>query len=113
MATLETFRAFTGDVTDIWEIGFQTSEDPDPLVLADLDVNFTCKVAVQGSAIDRAVTVKTGDNKRFRVWLTAAETEALGRGDHRVAIQLRNDTLAPPLDKQTQFILRLADGIAS
>ena len=100
---------YAGDTSGVWELGFVTSAaGVKPVVLADLDGNFSCRIAVQGTAMAaRAVTVKTGDNLRFRAWLTPAETLALGPGDYVVGIELRNPTLVPPLVKELQRRIRI------
>ena len=99
-------ECYAGDTSDVWELGFVTSEPGvKPVTLADLDGNFTCKIAVKGSTVARAVTVKTGDNQRFRAWLTPAETAQLGAGEWTVGIELRNPTLVPPLVKEVHRTL--------
>lgn len=99
---------YAGDTSDVWELGFVTSlPGVKPAVLADLDGNFSCRIAVQGQALTRAVTLKTGDNLRFRAWLTPAETATLGPGEFVVGIELRNPTLVPPLVKEVQRRIRI------
>jgi hypothetical protein len=95
-------ECYAGDTSDVWEVGFRTSADGvKPIVLADLDGNFSCRIAVKNSTMTpRAVTVKTGDNQRFRAWLTPEETEALGVGEWIVGIEIRNPTLIPALVKE-------------
>jgi hypothetical protein len=101
------YRCLAGDVSDIWEVGFQTSAEGETLTLATLDSNFTCRVSVPGLAIDRAVSVKNGANDRFIVALTEAETTLLGKGDHIVHLKISNATLSPPLAKTKQVLLRV------
>ena len=70
---------FAGDSSDVWEIGFPVSpEGVRPVELAELDSNFSCRLAVKGStpAIDRAVSAKNEANTRFLAFLTTAETTA-------------------------------------
>lgn len=106
MEAADIYRCLVGDGTDIWELGFQTSADGEPLALATLDVNFACQLTV--GAVDRAVTLKNGDNNRFRIALTGAETTTLGKGDHVVNIRITNATLSPPLAKSRQVLLRIS-----
>lgn len=101
---------YAGDTSDVWELGFVTSAaGVKPVVLADLDPSFTCRIAVLDAApaINRAVTIKNGANTRFRVWLTPAETAALGEGDWTVGIELSNATLSPPLVQEVQRRIRI------
>lgn len=100
----------SGDTSDVWEVGFVTSPPGvRPAVLAVLDGNFTCRIAVQGTALvsPREVTVKNAAGTRFRAWLTPAETRALGPGDWVVGIELSNPALSPPLVKEVQRGLRI------
>ena len=95
-----------GDTSCVWEVGFITSaQGVLPIVLANLDGNFFCRLEVRDSKgnvtnVAKDITTKTGDNKRFTAWLTPAETTALGEGDWIVGIELRNATLVPPLIKE-------------
>ena len=101
---------YAGDTSDVWELGFVTSAPgTKPVVRADLDPNFSCQIAVQGTVLvaARPVTVKTADNTRFRAWLTPAETRALGAGEWVIGIELRNPTLVPPLVKEVQRKIRI------
>lgn len=107
MEFAEVYRCLAGDVSDIWEIGFQTSADDEPLVLAVLDVNFTCSISVPASALTRAITDKNVTNNRFRASLTAAETNTLGAGDHIVHLKISNPTLSPALVKTKRVLLRI------
>ena len=102
---------YAGDTSDVWEVGFVASlPGVKPVVLADLDNNFSCRIAVKGSVIARAVTVKNAGNTRFRAWLTPAETAQLGPGDWTVGIEIRNPTLIPPLVREVQRRLRIREG---
>lgn len=101
---------YAGDTSDVWELGFRTSPaGVKPVILADLDNNFTCRIAVlETTAVAaRDVTVKNAANDRFRAWLTPAETRALGPGDWTVGIELRNPTLIPPLVQEVQRRIRI------
>jgi hypothetical protein len=101
-------ECYSGDTSDVWEVGFvESAAGVRPVVLADLDGNFTCRIAVLGSTIARAVTVKTVANDRFRAWLTPEETAVLGPGDWVVGVELRNPTLVPPLVKEVHRTLRI------
>lgn len=94
---------YAGDTSDVWEIGLVTSAPGvTPVVLATLDVNFTCWLTVKGAVppISRAITTKNAANTRFLVWLTPAETLALAKGTFQVGIELRNPTLIPPLVRE-------------
>jgi len=109
MQFAEIYRCLAGDSSDIWELGFQTSADDEPLVLATLDVNFTCNVSVVGTAISRAVSLKNGANNRFRIALTAAETATLEpTKEYVVNLKITNATLSPPLAKTKQVLLRIS-----
>lgn len=101
---------YAGDTSDVWELGFVASAPGvKPVVLADLDANFSCRIAVRGTVLvsPRPVIVKNADNTRFRAWLTPAETLALGPGEWVVGIELRNPTLIPPLVKEVQRKIRI------
>lgn len=106
MAQDTNYTMNVGDTSCVWEVGFITSlQGVLPIVLANLDGNFFCQLEVRDSkgnttSVARNVTTKTVDNKRFTVWLTPAETAALGAGDWIVGIELRNATLTPPLVKE-------------
>lgn len=103
---------FIGDSSPIWEVAFQTSaEGVTPIELATLDGTYSCRIAVQGTAIDRAITEKTADNKYFRAWLTPAETLQLTPGIKMVGIQIKNDSLTPPLVLEYQVVLNVSQGI--
>ena len=86
-----------GNTSTIWEVAFRTSDEGDPVVLATLDANYSCRIAVLGTLIDRAVTEKTVDNKYFRVWLTPEETAQL-LGAVKLGIQISNTTTTPPIN---------------
>lgn len=105
MPTISRTDIVAGDTSDVWEIGLVTSASGvKPVVLAALDVNFTCWIGVAAAVppIQRQVTVKNAANTRFRAWLTPAETAALGLGVWLVGIELRNPTLIPPLIAEVQ-----------
>lgn len=106
MDAAEIYRCLAGDGTDIWELGFRTSADDEPLALATLDANFACQLTV--GSVNRAVTLKNDDNTRFRIALTGAETAALGVGNHVVNMRITNATLSPPLAKSKQVMLRIS-----
>ncbi len=95
---------YAGDTSDVWEIGLVVSAvGVEPAVLATLDGNFTCRLVVphDTAPISRAINAKNGDNTRFLAWLTPAETLALGKGTHRIGIELRNPSLVPELVRET------------
>lgn len=101
---------YAGDTSDVWEVGFVTSAPGAlPIELAALDGNFSCRIAVMGSDIARAVTGKNQAANRFRAYLTPAETEALGPGDWTVGIELRNPTLDPPLVQEVHRRIRILE----
>lgn len=108
---------YAGDTSKVWEVGWVTSEPGvRPAVLADLDSNYACRIAVRawtGSAAGaevmaaRAVTAKNDANTRFRASLTPAETADLAPGEYVVGIELANATLEPPLVQQVQRRVRI------
>lgn len=108
MEFAEVYRCLAGDSSDIWELGFQISSDDAPLVLADLDDNFTCRLSVEGTNIDRDVSLKNDANNRFRIALTPSETDGLEKADYIVNLKIINDTLTPPLAKTKQVLLRIS-----
>lgn len=109
MSDLPIIDCIAGDTSDIIELAVQTSPmGVGARVLSELDVNYTCKIQVAGTAINRAVTAKTADNKYFRGWLTPAETAPLTPGDYVLAMQISNATLTPELVKEKQFTLRIS-----
>lgn len=104
-------KLIAGDSSTIWEVGFQTSADGiAPVVLAALDPNFTCRLAVGGTIIDRAVTEKNQENNRFRAWLTPAESLTLS-GVVTVGIQISNATLNAPLVLEHQVKIQMKRGV--
>lgn len=116
MADLPVIECYLGDTTDILELGVQTSKkNVPPITVATLDANYSCKIAVDGAAppINRAVTLKTADNLYFRGWLTPAETQAIGVGDHILGMQISNATVSPPLVKEKQWTLRILPSAVS
>lgn len=86
---LEAKTIYQGE-TPVWHAAHDTDGAG---TLADLSSGYTCKVRVVGTAIDRAVSALTVDNKNFVVSLTKAETTALAAGAYIVAIQLENTSL--------------------
>lgn len=116
MNELPVIECYLGDTSDILELGVQMNpKHIPPKVLATLDGNYTCKIAVVGATppINRSVPNKTADNLYFRGWLTPAETATLGVGDHVVGMQISNSTLTPPLVKEKQWTLRVLTAAVS
>lgn len=102
----DVIECFLGDTTDIIELGIQTSKERvPPRVVAVMDANYTCKIAV--GSVNRAVTDKTSDGKYFRGWLTPTETASLGVGEFKLGMQISNSTITPPFVKEKQFTLRI------
>lgn len=92
-----------GDTGPVWQVGHFEDQAND---YATLDSNYTCRLAVIGTAISRAVAVKTADSKFFVAALTAVETAALVRGGlYDVRVQIENLTLVPPMSKEIQFLV--------
>ncbi len=104
---------FAGDSSDVWEFGLVTSAEGAPVVLAQLDGNFSCRLVVVGAQppIIRAVTDKNAANTRFLAWLTPVETMALGKGTWQVGLELRNLALQPPLVREKHEVLRIEPGL--
>ena len=102
MAT--TREIIQGDISDIFQVGLVDN--------SAMDANYACSVTVQGSSISRAVTDKTGDNKKFIVQLTSAETAALRAGTYTMAIKITNSTLTPPFSRETHIRLDVKENIA-
>jgi hypothetical protein len=99
-----------GNSSPIWERGFQSSlPGITPVVIEDLTADYTCRIAVLGTLIDREVTAKTGDNKYFRAWLTPEETATLS-GVATVSIIIRNNVLVPALAIEYQIVLHVERG---
>lgn len=70
---------------------------------------WSCKIKVAGTAIDRAVTDRTDDNKAFIAALTPTETDTLTAGSqYVVAVEIENTTTTPPFRKESHFILAVA-----
>lgn len=108
MSDLEVIECYIGDTSDIIELGVQLSpERAGRRILADLDSNYTCKIAVAGESINRAVTEKTVDGFYFRGWLTPIETGTLTAGDYLLGMQISNSTTTPPIVKEKQWTLRI------
>jgi hypothetical protein len=116
MTTFSRVEIYVGDTSPVWEIGFVISlPGARPVVLAELDSNFSCRIAVENAspAILREVTAKNEASERFRAWLTPEETLALGAGDWTVGIELRNSTLSPPLVQEVQGVVRIRSQVVS
>lgn len=105
-----TYESIAGDTSDVWEIGFDTSNEGEELDLATLTGDFSCRIAVRDAdpVIDREITDKNTAGDRFRAWLTSEETRALGPRTWSVGIQITNLTLSPPLVKEHQLKLKLS-----
>ena len=103
----ETASIYKGDTGGPWNVGHRLDDGN----LAPLAPAYTCKIRVAGSAIERAITDKTGDNLRFIAALTPAETLALAAGQYVVAIEIENAALTPPLRVETHIILTVAEHI--
>lgn len=114
MAIDNMHTVFAGDTSAVWQVGLITSaEGALPIVRADLDGNFSCRMVVVGAQppIARAIAVKSIDNKQFLAWLTPEETLALGKGTWQVGIELRNPALVPPLVREIHEVVRIEAGL--
>lgn len=76
-----------------------------------MDSNYECNVAVQGTAIAREVTDKSGDNTEFLVQLLAAETVLLRPGSYTMGIKITNTTLTPPFSREEHIRLDIQERI--
>jgi hypothetical protein len=103
----ETASIFKGDTGGPWNVGHRLDDG----TLATLGVTYTCSIKVAGTAIERAVTDKTGDDKRFIAALTPTETNTLTPGQYVVAIEVINNSLTPPLRVETHIILTVSEQI--
>jgi len=80
---LEAQTATQGDSVGDWLVGH---------AIDGVDQNistYTCQVKVE-SYVDRAVSVRTGDNLKFVVSLTSAETAAMPVGQHIISVIVAN-----------------------
>jgi len=94
-------RIKQGNISPLWRVGVQEyTVDGVPITgqMVTLDMNYTCTVACTTAvpALERAVTTKSSDDKRFLVQLTPTETLTMGVGQHIIAIEVENTTLTPP-----------------
>lgn len=105
------YSIIAGDSSQIWDIGFNSEEDPlaDP-VLADMADGFSCRIVVPGTTIDREVAAISTDGHYFRAALLATETIDL-LGVYTVAIELRNPGMQPPLVRETHIRIRVSPGL--
>jgi hypothetical protein len=103
----ETASIFKGDTGGPWNVGHRLDDG----TLATLGVSYTCSIKVAGAGIERAVTDKTGDDKRFIAALTPTETNTLTPGQYVVAIEVINNGLTPPLRVETHIILTVSEQI--
>lgn len=103
----ETLSIYRGDSTPPRLIGHRLDDGS----LATLTGQYACRIKVAGTAIDRAVTTVTGDNKQFIAALTPAETATLAVGQHVLAIEIENLSLAPPWRAETHLILTIEEQI--
>lgn len=98
------FTIYQGDTGPLWSIGFD-----DERVLT----NYTCAVAVRGTAISRAVVTQNGAGTRFLVQLTPTETGTLSRQTYVVGIQVSNATTTPPFVKETHVELAIQEQVVA
>lgn len=83
-----------GDSSPVWHFG-HLDADGNQLSLAS---GYTCKVAVEGTAIARTITARTADDLYYLVSLTAAETATLTVDQvYNVGMQLENPSYSPAL----------------
>lgn len=82
---------YQGDTGGPWNLGRKLSDG----TVATLTDDDTCRLVVPGTDIDRPVTAKTADNKRWIVALTPAETGVLALGGYSAVAELANPTLTP------------------
>lgn len=77
----------------------------------DLDASWSCRTALfdeQGNKlIDKAVTNKTQDNKRFIVALTPDETAMCAPGTYVWVVEIRNPNTNPPFNVEEDQPLRV------
>lgn len=99
MATaLERFEIYQGDTGPLWTVGFSDSRV--------LNVDYTCFLSVKGTTITREILTLNGDNTRFLVQLTPAETGTLAHSrSFVVGMELRNPDSTPPFIKETHVEL--------
>jgi hypothetical protein len=104
-------KVAVGDTGPVYQVGHFDDEAGD---WSTLGVNYTCSLAVIGTAISRTVSTKTGDSKFFVASLTPVETATLVRGQiYMVCVQINNSTLTPALAKEVQFpIFMTLGGVA-
>ena len=110
MEKLQMIECYAGDVSDYLELGVQLSKPGvKPVVIADLDGSFSCKIGVIGAVppINRVVTDKDAGNQYFRGWLTPTETAALGLGDWVVGMQISNAGMQGPFVRERHWMLRI------
>lgn len=110
-ATEELFTIASGDVTDFIYVR------PSVLEGGVIDANWTCSTHVIDDrdnivVASTAITEKSGDNTEFKVYLTGAQTAALGNNGPRVTeytwiITMENTVLSP----QQHRTLRLRLGV--
>jgi len=94
-------RIKQGNVSPVWRVAVQTFDADGVAIVGsfeDLSANYTCTVAVTTAIppLERVVTRLSTDNKRFLVQLTAAETDTMAIGNHKVAIEVENTVVIPP-----------------
>jgi hypothetical protein len=97
----DTLSIYKGDTAGPWNVGV-TGDDG---ALVTITPPWTCKIKVAGTAIDRAVSDRTVDNKRFIAALTPAETDTLEVGLYVVAVEIENTTTTPPMRREHHIVL--------
>ena len=106
--TARSYTVAKGDTSPIWRVGHLDADGNE----LTLDGNYSCTIAVKGTAISRAVIEKDADSKRFLAALAAVETDQLEAGkSYTVAVQLDNGATTPPLSTERCFTLFIKEGV--
>ena len=96
-------KGYTGEM---WEVSVHDSAG----VAQTLYVNYTCRLVVQGTDIDRSVIDKNPGNTAFQVQLSPTDTAKLSAGFATVGIIIENATITPqPLKDITLIKLEVVE----
>lgn len=97
-------RIVQGDTAGVWLVFHDVDGKGTP---APLTNDYSCRIAVKNSAIDRNVPDKNAENTKFLAFLTPTETNGLAVGVHVVGLQIVNPNLVPPLRREIQIDLQV------
>ncbi len=98
----KTYEVIKGNTSPLFKVGVEGE--------SSLDANYECNITVQGTAVSRQVTDKSGDSRYFLVQLTPTETGGLKSGPNVLGVEIKNLTITPvPFVKEEHIKLEVID----